>query len=111
MHSDLTAEFRNAIIGVLPIVFLIMVLGLVLTFVGKRIENALVRFIRGRRGLRTSRKPAAPKTPQHAGVLEAPACPQCGSKMVLREAHRGANAGQSFWGCSRYPACRGTRPC
>ncbi|KAF0164287.1 MAG: endonuclease [Rhodocyclaceae bacterium] len=38
-----------------------------------------------------------------------PACPQCGSGMVRRTAKRGTNAGGSFWGCSKYPACRGVR--
>lgn len=38
-----------------------------------------------------------------------PACPQCGSGMVRRTAKRGANSGQDFWGCSKYPACRGVR--
>lgn len=38
-----------------------------------------------------------------------PACPQCGKPMVLRTARRGANAGSQFWGCSGYPACKGTR--
>jgi restriction system protein len=37
-----------------------------------------------------------------------PGCPNCGSEMKLREARRGANAGGKFWGCSRYPDCRGT---
>lgn len=37
-------------------------------------------------------------------------CPTCNSQMVLRTAKRGVNAGNSFFGCSRYPACRGTRP-
>jgi restriction system protein len=37
-------------------------------------------------------------------------CPICKSQMVLRTAKRGANAGNSFFGCSRYPSCRGTRP-
>ena len=40
----------------------------------------------------------------------APACPVCKAPMQLRKASRGANAGQAFWGCSRFPACRGTRP-
>ena len=36
-------------------------------------------------------------------------CPRCGSPMVRRIAkHRGA-AGQQFWGCTRYPLCKGTR--
>ena len=37
-------------------------------------------------------------------------CPVCSSSMVLRTARKGRNAGNQFWGCSRYPACRGTRP-
>ncbi len=37
-------------------------------------------------------------------------CPKCGSAMVQRRANRGSNAGQAFFGCSQYPACRGTRP-
>lgn len=38
----------------------------------------------------------------------APKCPRCGSRMVLRTARQGPNAGNRFWGCSRYPACKGT---
>jgi restriction system protein len=34
-------------------------------------------------------------------------CPKCGSEMVRRLAKRGAYAGKEFWGCSRYPECRG----
>jgi len=33
-------------------------------------------------------------------------CPKCGSRMVLRTARRGSNAGNQFWGCSSYPGCR-----
>ena len=43
-------------------------------------------------------------------VDNAPTCPKCGSAMVRRSARRGSNAGQAFFGCSQYPACRGTRP-
>ena len=39
----------------------------------------------------------------------APACPTCAKPMVRRTAKRGANVGGEFWGCSSYPACRGTR--
>ncbi|NLE40239.1 MAG: nuclease [Lentisphaerae bacterium] len=38
-----------------------------------------------------------------------PACPQCAAPMVLRTAAKGANAGNRFWGCSKYPQCRGIR--
>jgi DNA-binding helix-hairpin-helix protein with protein kinase domain len=37
------------------------------------------------------------------------ACPRCGQKMVKRQARLGRNAGSYFWGCSRYPTCKGTR--
>jgi restriction system protein len=38
-----------------------------------------------------------------------PNCPSCGTGMALRTARKGANAGTQFWGCPRYPNCRGTR--
>jgi len=37
-------------------------------------------------------------------------CPKCGSLMVLRTAKRGPNAGEKFYGCSRYPKCKATVP-
>ncbi|MGV9251385.1 protein DpdE [Streptomyces sp. NPDC003697] len=40
---------------------------------------------------------------------EPAACPRCGAKMVLQFASRGSNAGNCFWGCSRFPQCRGSR--
>ena len=43
-------------------------------------------------------------------VVAAPACPTCGATMVKREAKRGANAGNVFWGCSTYPSCKCIRP-
>lgn len=39
-----------------------------------------------------------------------PACPLCASQMLKRTAKKGQHAGAEFWGCSRYPACRGTLP-
>lgn len=39
-----------------------------------------------------------------------PKCPQCGSLMALRTAKSGKNAGQHFWGCTKYPECKGTQP-
>ena len=33
-------------------------------------------------------------------------CPKCGSKLVLRTARKGANAGNQFYGCSAFPNCR-----
>jgi four helix bundle suffix protein len=39
-----------------------------------------------------------------------PDCPACAKPMRLRTARQGPRAGQSFWGCSAYPDCKGTRP-
>ena len=35
------------------------------------------------------------------------ACPKCGSEMVLRVANKGPHSGKEFWGCSKFPDCRG----
>lgn len=44
-----------------------------------------------------------------ARTSDVPPCPDCGRPMAKRTARRGANQGSSFWGCSTYPQCRGTR--
>ncbi len=36
-----------------------------------------------------------------------PACPRCHSEMIKRVAKKGARQGQSFYGCSQFPKCRG----
>lgn len=36
-------------------------------------------------------------------------CPSCGASMVRRTSRKGKYAGRQFWGCSRFPACKGTR--
>ncbi|MFN2509735.1 MAG: topoisomerase DNA-binding C4 zinc finger domain-containing protein [Chthoniobacterales bacterium] len=56
--------------------------------------------------LRPASRPAS-----HAGTTssDSPHCPKCNGVMVTRHARKGAQAGKQFWGCSAYPACRGTR--
>lgn len=76
---------------------------------GKPIElvdsNALLHLIRN---VQTSGKIVVPPPlPERDHLM--PNCPNCGSAMKLREARRGANAGQKFWGCPNFPKCRGTR--
>jgi len=39
----------------------------------------------------------------------ATSCPECKATMVIRRVAGGPDAGKKFWGCSRYPACPGTR--
>ena len=45
------------------------------------------------------------KNPEYDGPL----CPLCNSEMRIRVAKRGPNKGGVFFGCSRFPSCRGTR--
>lgn len=52
-------------------------------------------------------EPTAPPSPPLAAPNAEPTCPMCGSAMMLRSAKRGTHVGGSFWGCSRYPFCRG----
>ena len=43
-----------------------------------------------------------------AKAVAQPECPRCGAAMALRTARQGANAGNTFWGCTTYPKCWGT---
>lgn len=36
-----------------------------------------------------------------------PLCPICSQKMIKRTAKKGKNAGNTFWGCSKFPGCLG----
>ena len=53
--------------------------------------------------------PASPRVSNSQGSMTAPACPVCQGSMVRRTAKKGSSAGSQFWGCTQYPACRGTR--
>jgi len=44
-----------------------------------------------------------------AKAVDAPECPSCGKPMRQCTAKTGPKTGQPFWGCSAYPACKGTR--
>ena len=66
------------------------------------------RYFVAAKAAHTSRAPDVVVEPREpAGV---PSCPRCGSAMLRREARKGAQAGQLFWGCPKFPECRGTRP-
>ena len=57
----------------------------------------------------TAQQPASkPQMAQQTAAIE-PVCPQCGAGMVKRTARKGGNAGGEFWGCSKFPTCRGVR--
>ncbi len=81
----------------------------------------LIRQAQSARGLKpASSAPTVARSPTPASVpavlttpadtSPTPSCPLCGKTLVKRVATRGVNAGNSFWGCTGYPACRGTRP-
>jgi restriction system protein len=74
---------------------------------GPALQTMITGVQRQRDAPSVSGGPAAPQpTDRPAAALP---CPTCGSSMVQRTARRGPNAGKSFWGCTRYPDCRGIR--
>ena len=75
-------------------------------------SKALVRLIDDVQKGVTSKSPEHNQPEEVDPVLSEasyPACPKCDSDMILRTATRGARAGTKFWGCSKFPGCRGTR--
>jgi restriction system protein len=77
---------------------------------GREIELIDGETLAGAIGQQTPRARIEPTLGSFGEAANAtPACPICRAPMQLRKAGRGANAGQAFWGCSRFPACRGTR--
>lgn len=70
---------------------------------------AVLQLVAAGRMIQTAHPPVA-QPPQQAMPTPAPGtptCPICLSPMVLRRARRGQRAGSAFWGCMRYPGCKG----
>ena len=84
---------------------LIVVVGIPLYWFRLKLERALIGAIRSARGRRQAQKSAAITDSSET----VPHCPVCNALMVKRLARRGVSAGLTFWGCSNYPKCRGTR--
>ncbi|WP_394124975.1 topoisomerase DNA-binding C4 zinc finger domain-containing protein [Psychrobacter nivimaris] len=42
-----------------------------------------------------------------ADLIQTPTCPRCDGEMIKRVAKKGLNQGQTFFGCSQFPKCRG----
>jgi hypothetical protein len=79
-----------------------------LSYVRAEVEQSLAAFLSTETpAAKTSEPTAAEQAP--AATAE-PSCPKCGSKMVLRIAKSGGNAGGQFWGCSAFPRCRSILP-
>jgi restriction system protein len=60
--------------------------------------------------LRQRRKDQTDQSDRTDQTDHPPKCPQCASLMALRTAKSGKNTGSQFWGCTRYPDCKGTTP-
>lgn len=80
------------------------------TLVGGPELVGLIRQARAGAGQPAAWMDAAKATGPTVESGQATACRLCAKPMVRRTAKRGANAGSEFWGCTGYPACRGTRP-
>jgi ssDNA-binding Zn-finger/Zn-ribbon topoisomerase 1 len=86
----------------LPLIFFAAQHAYSLAEVGARIDEVLAV-----PGGKTDAEPCVPSSaPAEAGP-DAPLCPRCASPMVKRIAKGGENAGREFWGCPKFPACRG----
>ena len=46
-------------------------------------------------------------TDHTATMTQAPTCPRCNGEMIKRVAKKGQHQGQTFFGCSQFPKCRG----
>jgi hypothetical protein len=94
-------------VGQIIIVFaiLIVVVGIPLYWLRLKLERGLIHVIRSARSRREKQNFAAKAVESDTS----PHCPVCNALMVKRFARRGAGAGSTFWGCSNYPTCRGTR--
>lgn len=57
------------------------------------------------KAVKTATRPAASATPEPTPSSN-PICPKCGEDMVRRSNRQTKD---QFWGCTKYPACRGTR--
>lgn len=52
----------------------------------------------------------APLEQRDTTTPQAALCPDCNAPMARRIARRTNASGSYFWGCTRFPDCRGTRP-
>jgi len=73
------------------------------------VDGALLKRWISNRSTATPAAPESRNTDKVTDLPSVPLCPACNGAMVIRTAKRGANIGEKFWGCSRFPICRGAR--
>jgi len=75
--------------------------------------EGLIEMVHSVQGTGTQRAasdlPLGPRVATRQHAPSTPACPKCGSPMVLRTAKTGSSAGSQFYGCQKFPTCRGIR--
>src|SRR5205809_5259110 len=103
-------QFTQALFGIAESVLivcaiLIVVVGIPLFWLRLKAERGLIRVIRSARNRRQTEKSAVNSNSSET----VPHCPVCNALMVKRLSRRGSRSGSTFWGCSNYPKCRGTR--
>ena len=103
-------QFTQALFGkvesaIIVCAILILVVGIPLYWLRLKAERGLIRVIRSARERRQAQKSA----PDATSFETVPHCPICNALMVKRLARRGSRSGSTFWGCSNYPKCPGTR--
>ena len=80
---------------VMPILF---VAAAILSWFGRSKQTSLQK-------VNATSRPA----PANFRSFNSPSCPLCSNEMVRRGAKWGTDVGKAFWGCAKYPACKGTR--
>ena len=74
------------------------------SLLGPKRAREIAEMLRDHKAGRESRQ-----SPTLAVIHDEPLCHKCGERMVLRTAKKGQNVGKDFWGCPRFPECRGVR--
>ncbi len=108
LEAFIHALYSQVFTRLIPAIILTAVAGGLFRWALTRLTTAAVRKVR-RRMVRPEHGALRAMTVGQTFMPDAPHCPACNRVMVERMARRGANRGQSFWGCSGYPGCKGTR--
>ena len=103
-------QFTQALFGkaesvIILCAILTVVVGIPFYWLRLKAERGLIRVIRSSRNKRQTEKSAVNTNSSET----VPHCLVCNALMIKRLARRGSRSGSTFWGCSNYPKCRGTR--
>ncbi|MFU6993186.1 restriction endonuclease [Pseudomonas paraeruginosa] len=71
------------------------------------VDGVLLKRWISSRSQTTSVAPDIASSDKTTDLPSVPLCPVCNERMIIRTAKRGSNIGAEFWGCTRFPICRG----